>query len=75
MPSPTDLIQIPRAELENWWTAIDTAHKYHVADDLTREFKNVGGTHRPSNLTKRLEAALDRLDAFLMEEDESVSET
>jgi hypothetical protein len=45
--------------------AIDTAYGYHSADDLARQFKNVGGTSRPSNLTRRLEQALEIGNGYL----------
>ena len=66
----TDTVMILRGHLEELEQALDTATSYHVADDLTRRFKNVGGTHRPSNLTVRLEKALDRVRGYLTQEDD-----
>lgn len=77
MPSNTYIepVQLLRGHLEEIQQALDAARGYHVADDLARQYKNVGGTHRPSNLTKRLEKALDRVEGYLAEDqDEPVSE-
>jgi hypothetical protein len=73
MNTYTDSIVILRGHLEEIFTALDAATGYHVADDLARQYKNVGGTHRPSNLTKRLEAAQERVAGYL-EEGDDVSE-
>lgn len=65
--SYTDPIVVLRAHLEEIFTALDAAAGYHIADDLARQYKNVGGTHRPSNLTKRLEKAQERVAGYLEE--------
>lgn len=72
MPHPTEQIPLLRIHLEQLVQAIDSAYGYHAADDLARQFKNVGGTFRPSNLTKRLENALELGNGYLAppEEDE-----
>lgn len=67
MASYTDQVIILRGHLEDIHEALDSATNFHVADDLARKFKNVGGTHRPSNLTTRLENALDRVEGYLAE--------
>ena len=63
-------VTVLRLHLEEIWNALDTAHAYHLADDLRTGYKNVGGTSRESNLTKRLEHARDRLDTYLIEEED-----
>jgi hypothetical protein len=73
VPSPTDQIPVLRIHLEQLVQAIDSAYGFHTADDLARQFKNVGGTFRPSNLTKRLENALELGGGYLaplVEDDE-----
>jgi hypothetical protein len=71
----TDHIVVLRGHLEELYQALDTATGYHTADDLARQYKNVGSTHRPSNLTKRLEQARDRAEGYLLaQEDDSVPE-
>lgn len=64
-PIYTDQITVLRGHLEQIFEALDSAWGYHTADDLARQYKNVGGTHRPSNLTRRLEEALQRTGAYL----------
>lgn len=70
MPSPTDQLPVLRVHLEQLVAAIDTAYGYHSADDLARQFKNVGGTSRPSNLTRRLEQALELGNGYLAQPEE-----
>jgi hypothetical protein len=62
---------IDRVVLEQVWQALDAARTYHVADDVRTQAKNIGGTHRPSNLTRRLETAQEALDAAFAEEEQS----
>lgn len=73
-PTYTDRIVVLRGHLEEIFEALDTATGYHTADDLARQYKNVGSTHRPSNLTKRLEKARDHAEGYLLQEDEDVPE-
>lgn len=69
-------INILRGHLEEIYEALSAASGYHSADDLARQYKNVGGTFRPSNLTKRLDSARERVNGYLAQEDsdEPVSE-
>lgn len=69
----SELVPVLRGHLEEIYEALDAATGYHIADDLARQYKNVGGTHRPSNLTKRLEKAQKHLEGYLAEV-EDVSE-
>lgn len=66
--SYTETVPILRGHLEEIFEALDAARGYHLADDLARQYKNVGGIHRPSNLTKRLEKARDRVEGYLESE-------
>lgn len=66
----SDEVILSRADAESIWAALDVARGYHIADDLTKEYKNVGGTHRPSNLTKRIENAIALLDEAASRGDE-----
>jgi hypothetical protein len=70
-PSPLEPIPVLRTHLQELYEAVDTAYGAAAAEDLARGYKNVGGTNRPSNLTKRLEKALDRLQGYLVERDEN----
>jgi hypothetical protein len=65
-------VTVLRGHLEEVLEALDAATGYHSADDLARQYKNVGGTYRPSNLTKRLEKALDRVQGYLVEEQDEL---
>jgi hypothetical protein len=65
----TEPITVLRGHLEEMYEAIDTAYGYHTADDLARQYKNVGSTHRPSNLSKRLEKALSSVEGYLAQEE------
>lgn len=67
--SYAEKVVILRGHLEEIFEALENAYGYHDADDLARGFKNVGGTHRPSNLTKKLERASDRVRGYLEAED------
>lgn len=69
-----DTLVVLRGHLEELEQALETATSYHVADDLRNQYKNVGGTVRSSNLTKRLEAALDRVRGYLEESADGISE-
>lgn len=71
-PTYTDVVPVLRGHLEEIYEALDSARGYHVADDLARQYKNVGALHRPSNLTKRLEKALGRTEGYLEAEDHDV---
>jgi hypothetical protein len=62
-------ITVLRGHLQEIADAVDTAYGYHTADDLARQYKNVGSTHRPSNLTVRLEKALSSLEGYLAQEE------
>jgi hypothetical protein len=71
----TEPVSVLRGHLEEWLSAIDAAYGYHAANDLAQQYRNVGGTTRPSNLTKRLEASLERITGYLAEENnDSISE-
>lgn len=61
---------VDRLVLQQVWEALDTARGFHVADDLRTQYKNAGGTHRPSNLTRRLENAIALLDETFAAESE-----
>lgn len=61
----TDQVPVMQGHLEEIFIALDNATGYHLADDLARQYKNVGGTHRPSNLTKRLQKARDNVEGYL----------
>lgn len=65
-------ILVLRGHLEEIYEALETATNYHEADDLAHKFKNIGGTSRPSNLTKRLSKALDRTESYLATEQEDL---
>lgn len=71
-PTYVDTIPVLRGHLEEIFSALDAASGYHSADDLARQYKNVGGTFRPSNLTKRLESARERVDGYLSQEEADV---
>lgn len=58
---------VDRLLLEQIWEALDAAHTFHTADDIRTQAKNIGGTHRPSNLTRRLENALNALNEVFTE--------
>lgn len=73
-PKYTDVVSLLRGHLEEVHLALDAAYGFHAADDLARSYKNVGGTTRPSNLTKRLEKALMHAEGYLTKEEEDVSE-
>lgn len=68
-------INLSRDDAELIWQALDTARGYHLADDLARQYKNAGGTHRPSNITKRIEHAIQILDQAVVEGEENVAES
>lgn len=68
MSNPTDQIPVLRLHLEEIFRALDTAHKCHIADDLTRQYKNIGAAYQPSNLTKALAKALGHTEGYLLEE-------
>jgi hypothetical protein len=72
----TEPVTLLRGHLEEIYAALDTAYGFHSADDLARQYKNVGSTHRPSNLTKRLEKALAHTEGYLVarEDDDGVRE-
>ena len=72
MPDPTyvDLVPVLRGHLEEMYEALDAAYGYHTADDLARQYKNTGGTHRPSILTRKLEKALGRTEGYLLSQDD-----
>lgn len=77
MPPSNNLepVGVLRVHLQEIYEALDTAYGAASAEDLVRAYKNVGGTNRPSNLTKRLEKALGRVEGYLAEpEDTDVSE-
>lgn len=61
----TDTVPVLRGHLDELQRAVEGAATYHSADDLARQAKNLGGVHRPSNLTKALEAALARIEGYL----------
>ena len=66
---------VMRGHLEEIHRALAAAYTYHEADDVATEAKNIGGTHRPSNLTTALSTALDRVEGYLQEApDEPLSE-
>ena len=72
-PRPTDLIPVLRTHLEDVFIALDNARGYHLANDLATQYKNTGGVHRPSNLTKQIEKAHAKIAGYL-EEDLDVPE-
>lgn len=63
--SYTDMTEIMQGHLEEFHAALQAAFTYHEADDIRAEAKNVGGVHRRSHLTTRLESALDRAEGYL----------
>lgn len=65
----TESIPVLRGHLETIYEALDTAYGHNVALDLARQYQNVGGTHRPSNLTRKLEKALNHTEGYLETED------
>lgn len=67
-------VMVLRGHLQEIAEALDTAYGFHAADDLARQYKNVGSTHRPSNLTKRLEKALSSAEGYLAQEEDDVAE-
>jgi hypothetical protein len=69
-PKYTDSVTLLRGHLEEIHLALDSAYGFQAADDLARLYKNVGGTTRPSNLTKRLEKALAHAEGYLAQEEE-----
>lgn len=62
-------ITILRGHLEEIQEALDAARGFHVADDLARQYRNIGGTARPSNLSRKLEKALTRVEGYLQQEE------
>lgn len=74
MAEPTDQIPVLRVHLDEIHRALDNSFGFHVADDLARQYKNVGGTHRPSNLTKALETALNRVEGYLAIDYDDISD-
>lgn len=68
----TESVTVLRGHLEEMFLALDAAAGYHAADDLARQYKNVGGAFRPSNLTTRLERSRERLEGYLQEESTDV---
>jgi hypothetical protein len=71
----TDQVTVLRGHLEEVYRAVDNAYGYHMADDLARQYKNTGGVHKPSNLTKVLSKATEHLEGYLQkEEEDDVSE-
>lgn len=65
MAAYTEPIGVLRGHLEEIAQALETAHVNASAHDLVQSTRNVGGTSRPSNLTKRLETALARAQGYL----------
>lgn len=63
--SYTDQITVMRGHMEEFARALSAAYTYHAADDVAREAKNIGGVHRPSNLTTALESALGHAEGYL----------
>lgn len=70
MANPTDQIPVLRLHLEEIFRALDTSHKAMVADDLSRQYKNIGGVYQPSNLTKALAKALGHTEGYLLVEED-----
>jgi hypothetical protein len=64
-------VGVLRIHLQEIFEALDTALGASQAEDLVRGYKNVGGTNRPSNLTKRLEKAHARVEGYLVMEEEA----
>jgi hypothetical protein len=67
----TEQVSVLRGHLEEWLDALEAAYGYHAANDLAQQYRNVGGTTRHSNLTKRLESALERVTGYLIEEEDN----
>ena len=63
----TEPVTVLYGHMQMILAALDAAYGYHMADDLASQYKNVGGTHRPSHLTKRLEKALWTVEGYLAE--------
>lgn len=72
--SYADRVECLRGHLEEIQIALNTAYGYHIADDLTRQYKNVGGVFQASNLTKRIEKALAHVEGYLAVEIEDENE-
>jgi hypothetical protein len=70
-PSPTESIGVLRVHLREFYEALDTACGKSMAEDLVAGYRNVGGSNRPSNLTKRLTNALTRIEGYLVEPEET----
>jgi len=70
----TESIPVLRGHMEEIYEALDNAYGHHVATDLARQYQNTGGTHRPSNLTRKLEKALNRTEGYLEVETDELPE-
>lgn len=73
-PVYTDGINILRGHVGELVRVLEASFGYHDATDLARQFQNLGGVHRPSNLTKALNTQLERFKGYLLLEEEDVSE-
>ena len=74
MSEYTDRIEVLQGHLLEIYEALDTAYGYHQATDLAAGYRNVGGTTRASNLTKRIEKAILHVEGYLQEDtDERLS--
>jgi hypothetical protein len=71
----TDQIIVLRGHLEDFLRVLDAAYGKSAAEDLVRGYATMGsGTHRPSNLTRALEQARDRVQGYLHETDHDVED-
>lgn len=73
-PIYTDEVPVLRGHLEETHEALLTAQAYHQALDLADAARNVGGPQRPSNISRRLDKAVARVEGYLatQEEDDDV---
>lgn len=64
----TETIPMMVGHLEEIHRAVNGAYQLLAAEDIARAARNLGGASRPSNLTKSLEKALERVEGYLTQE-------
>lgn len=65
----TEFVSVLRGHLEEVQIAVENAYGASKASDLVRQYQNVGGVYKPSNLTRKLDKALSHIEGYLLIED------
>jgi hypothetical protein len=71
MPDKLDEIPVLAGHLMEIREVLSAAHNYHVAEDLQVGYRSLGqGPQRQSQLTRSLGVCFERLNDYLMDEEE-----